>query len=110
MYGEDSVLLPATVPGTIHQDLQVHGLIPDPYVGSNIDSVQWVEEKDWRYQCSFTPSAHLLAMEHSAYHMDLLTRFGRGRNLLRSDYSVNHSPIQPQHFAVPCLLVPCFDC
>ena len=63
-YGEDSLLLPATVPGTIHQDLLAHGLIPDPYVGRNIDSVQWVEEEDWRYECLFTPSAEMLGKEH----------------------------------------------
>ncbi len=41
---------PATVPGFIHTDLMVNGLIPDPYYGTNEDSVQWVyDERQWIY-------------------------------------------------------------
>ena len=41
---------PATVPGFIHTDLMANGIIPDPYIGTNEDSVQWVVEKEWRYR------------------------------------------------------------
>ena len=42
---------PATVPGFIHTDLVANGLIPDPYYGTNEDSVQWVyDERRWIYQ------------------------------------------------------------
>lgn len=44
---------PAIVPGTIHGDLLLNKLIPDPYVSTNIDSVQWVEKQDWEYTCTF---------------------------------------------------------
>ncbi len=41
---------PATVPGFIHTDLMANGLIPDPYYGTNEDSVQWVyDERQWIY-------------------------------------------------------------
>lgn len=40
---------PATVPGFIHTDLMAHGLIPDPYYGTNEDSVQWVSQRPWVY-------------------------------------------------------------
>lgn len=41
---------PATVPGFIHTDLMANGLIPDPYYGTNEDSVQWVyDERQWVY-------------------------------------------------------------
>ena len=41
---------PATVPGFIHTDLMANGIIPDPYYGTNEDSVQWVyDERQWIY-------------------------------------------------------------
>ena len=40
---------PATVPGFIHTDLMTNGLIPDPYYGTNEDSVRWVGERSWVY-------------------------------------------------------------
>ena len=42
---------PATVPGFIYTDLMANGLIPDPYYGTNEDSVQWVyNERQWTYR------------------------------------------------------------
>lgn len=41
---------PATVPGFIHTDLMANGLIPDPFYGTNEDSVQWVGDSVWIYQ------------------------------------------------------------
>lgn len=43
----------ADVPGTVHTDLMKNNLIPDPFVGFNEDSVQWVEDEDWVYKTSF---------------------------------------------------------
>lgn len=40
----------AEVPGVVQTDLLRHGLIPDFYQGSNIDSVQWIENEDWIYK------------------------------------------------------------
>ncbi len=40
---------PATVPGSIHTDLIANGIIPDPYYGTNEDSVQWVGDSVWFY-------------------------------------------------------------
>jgi len=51
----------ATVPGCVHTDLLAHGLIPDPFYGTNEKAVQWVEEKDWEYRLLFTPSEQELA-------------------------------------------------
>ncbi|MCR5192329.1 MAG: hypothetical protein K6D59_03400 [Bacteroidales bacterium] len=40
----------ASVPGFIHSDLMANGLIPDPYYGTNEDSVQWVADYPfWTY-------------------------------------------------------------
>ena len=41
---------PAAVPGFIHTDLLANGLIPDPYYGTNEDSVQWVADSMWIYR------------------------------------------------------------
>ena len=41
---------PAEVPGVVHTDLQRNGLIPDPFRNFNVDSIQWVEDRDWSYQ------------------------------------------------------------
>ncbi len=45
--------LPATVPGTVQQDLLAAGKIPDPFYGLNEREVQWVGEQDWLYRGSF---------------------------------------------------------
>jgi beta-mannosidase len=43
----------AQVPGTAHTDLLAHGLIPDPFYGTNELDVQWVGETDWLYKLEF---------------------------------------------------------
>ena len=45
--------LPANVPGHVHLDLQDSGIIPDPFERMNEIGVQWVDDKDWTYRCSF---------------------------------------------------------
>ena len=44
----------AKVPGCIHTDLMAHGLIPDPFYGTNEDSVQWVGKRGWKYRTIIT--------------------------------------------------------
>lgn len=46
--------LPATVPGHVHLDLVAAGIISDPFVRMNELGVQWVDEKDWTYETTFT--------------------------------------------------------
>lgn len=43
----------AVVPGTIHQDLIRHHLLPNPFYGLNEEKVQWVENEDWEYRTTF---------------------------------------------------------
>ena len=42
-------LFPASVPGFIHTDLIANNIIPDPYYGTNEDSVRWVADSVWTY-------------------------------------------------------------
>ena len=101
----DTVFREAIVPGTVHQDLMRHGTIPDPYVGMNVDSVQWVEERDWTYRCAFTPPVGLLEREHIELRIEGLDTFAEvilnGRPLGRTD-----NMFRTWNFPVKELLVP----
>ena len=50
----------AVVPGTVHQDLIHHNLIPNPFYGINEQKIQWVENEDWEYRTAFTITADQL--------------------------------------------------
>lgn len=39
----------AVVPGSVHRDLVLNKVIPDPLVGTNEGAAQWVSEKSWEY-------------------------------------------------------------
>lgn len=43
----------AIVPGTVHQDLIYHNLLPEPFYGTNESEIQWVEDEDWKYRTTF---------------------------------------------------------
>ena len=51
----------AVVPGCVHQDLLRHDLIPDPFWGTNELQLQWIEERDWEYQTTFSVPDAVLA-------------------------------------------------
>lgn len=44
----------AQVPGTVHTDLLKHGIISDPFYGTNEHDLQWIDKKDWEYESKFT--------------------------------------------------------
>ena len=53
--------LPATVPGTVHQDLIDNDKLINPFFGMNEEKVQWVEKEDWQYRTTFTLTKEQLA-------------------------------------------------
>lgn len=55
--------LPATVPGTVHQDLISHDKLPNPFYGMNEQKVQWVENEDWVYKTTFQVTDEQLARD-----------------------------------------------
>ena len=55
---------PAEVPGCIHTDLMRNNLIPDPFVGTNEQSLQWIGEKNWMYETSFDVPPEILKREN----------------------------------------------
>ncbi len=58
-----STWFPAQVPGGVHTDLMAADQIPDPFVEDRELDVQWVAEKDWEYNRTFTLRADLMAEE-----------------------------------------------
>jgi beta-mannosidase len=81
--------LPATVPGSIHQDLIQAGKIADPFFSLNENDVQWVGEADWLYQTTFDVPAELLETDQLDLVFDGLDTFAsiwiNGELLLTSD-------------------------
>jgi beta-mannosidase len=55
--------LPASVPGGIHTDLMAAGKLPDPFLGTNEEKVQWVAEKNWEYRRYFYPLPGMFRQE-----------------------------------------------
>ena len=56
--------IPAKVPGTVHTDLFAAGKITNPFQDTSERSLQWIEERDWVYSCSFTCSPEFLSQDH----------------------------------------------
>ncbi len=86
----------AEVPGTIHQDLLRHGLLPDPFYGKNEEKVQWVEDKDWEYRTTFTVTSEQLSHDAASLIFEGLDTYAdvylNGSLLLRADNMfVGHS-------------------
>jgi len=79
----------AVVPGCVHRDLRRHGLIPDPFWGTNELQLQWIEERIWEYRANFRVPAALLAEEKLELVADGLdtvaTVWVNGREIARTD-------------------------
>lgn len=80
----------ATFPTNIHLDLLAHDLIPDPFMSTNENEVQWVGDETWVYRCSFTlPSNELARFQNASLIFEGLDTFAAarldGKEILRSD-------------------------
>ena len=80
---------PATVPGSVHTDLQAARVIPDPFYGDNELKVAWVAQTDWTYRRTFTPDEMLLAQDKVFLECDgldtLATLRLNGEEIARTD-------------------------
>src|SRR5690554_383586 len=79
----------AEVPGSVQRDLVRHGVLPDPFWGTNEEKVQWVEDENWDFRKSFTVTGDqlkyddaLLAFEGLDTHADV---FLNGSRILQSE-------------------------
>jgi len=81
--------LPATVPGTVHQDLIDNGKLENPFFGLNEEKVQWVEKEDWRYRISFILTKEQLKRQAAVLKFDGLDTYAdiylNGSLLKRTD-------------------------
>lgn len=50
----DTLWMPAQVPGTVHTDLIRNSIIEDPYFRLNEREIQWIDKTDWEYKTEFT--------------------------------------------------------
>ncbi len=79
----------AEVPGSVQRDLVRHGVLPDPFWGTNEEKVQWVEDENWDFRKSFTVTGDqmkyddaLLTFEGLDTHADV---FLNGSRILQSE-------------------------
>jgi beta-mannosidase len=56
-------VLPASVPGNVHQALLAAGNIPDPYFRENELDLQWIGQENWSYSRSFEISEEQLSAD-----------------------------------------------
>lgn len=81
--------MPAKVPGCVHMDLYHNGIIPNPFYGKNESELQWIDKKDWEYQCYFDVSEELKANSHLELVFDGLDTYAdvyvNGRHILSAD-------------------------
>ncbi len=62
---------PAKVPGSVHETLLEHGVIPDPEIGTNVLACRWVEETRWYFRRTFEAS-RLRAGQRAWLHFETL--------------------------------------
>ncbi|WP_055109205.1 beta-mannosidase [Paenibacillus ihumii] len=79
----------AEVPGTVHTDLLRHGLIPDPFFGTNEHDLQWIDKKDWEYKSSFELSSRWRELRRIELVFDGLDTYAdvyvNGKHVLSAD-------------------------
>lgn len=63
-YVQDSIWLPAIIPGEVHSDLFRNNIIEDPFIKDNELKLQWVSEKDWEYKTTFEVDKEMLQKKH----------------------------------------------
>lgn len=60
---DDTGWIPARAPGDVHSALLAAGRIPDPFYDRNENECAWIEEREWWYRTTFTPTGAPLAAD-----------------------------------------------
>ena len=80
---------PATVPGTVQQDLIARRIVPDPFIGMNEAAIQWAGLTGWQYSTTLTVTPAMLRHDRIDLVFDGLDTFARvavnGQPLLTAD-------------------------
>src|SRR5690606_24409363 len=74
---KDSDWKSATVPVTIFTDLLDHKLIPDPFIETNEEKVQWVSDSTWVYRTTFKLTEDILNKENIELHFEGLDTYAK---------------------------------
>ncbi len=81
--------LEAEVPGSVQRDLIKHGILPDPYYGTNEELIQWVEDENWDYRITFNITAKQLEYDNALIFFEGLDThadvFLNGSRILQSE-------------------------
>ncbi len=81
--------VPAELPGDNYTALWKAGVIPDPYLGTNEEKVQWVAEEEWTFEREFTLPPELLGFPSIYLNLDSVDTFAEirlnGRLLAHTD-------------------------
>lgn len=79
----------ATIPGSVQSNLIRHGLLPDPFYGTNEEKVQWVENENWDFKNTFLISVQQLQFDDAVISFDGLDThadvFLNGSRILKSE-------------------------
>lgn len=68
--------IPATVPGAVQLDLMAAGRISDPHYGRKSEECEWVNNREWHYQKTFTLPAELRGFQRYEFHFKGLDTCG----------------------------------
>ena len=62
--------LDAEVPGSVQRDLIKHGILPDPFYGTNEKLIQWVEDENWDYRTTFNITTEQLQYDDAYIYFE----------------------------------------
>ncbi|MFD1789784.1 glycoside hydrolase family 2 protein [Sphingomonas floccifaciens] len=86
---KEAAWLPATVPGSVQQDLIAAKRVPDPFLGVNEAAIQWAGLTDWQWRTVIEVTPAMLARDHLDLVFDGLDTFAvvsvNGQKLLTAD-------------------------
>ncbi|NVK52288.1 MAG: glycoside hydrolase family 2 protein [Flavobacteriaceae bacterium] len=68
---------PATVPGNVFTDLLAIKKIPDPFIKTNEEKVQWVSDSTWVYQTNFTLTDQIIAKKNIVLEFEGLDTYAK---------------------------------
>lgn len=86
---KEAAWLPATVPGSVQQDLIAAKRVPDPFLATNEAAIQWAGLTDWQWRTVIDVTPAMLARDHLDLVFDGLDTFAvvsvNGQKLLTAD-------------------------
>ncbi len=101
----DTIWLPATVPGEVHSDLFRNGVIEDPFIKDNELKIQWISEKDWEYKTAFKVDKQTLKKKHLELNFEGLDTYAsvflNDSLILKSNNAFRQYQVDVKHLLKP---------